>query len=162
MNNQKKSWYVARWPFLAWVETAIKLVALGIGSVAFVQSISVGRILLPAGIQLVQFIVMGFLSLGLLAAIFDRLTEREIVAMVFVIINNLGHWGMTFSLASGFPVSNFLLAFCSLMLIGDLIKLVFIRVHNFSVRDRSGGILYGLTSVYIFGYAVILILEFIR
>ena len=142
MNNQKKSWYVARWPFLAWVETAIKLVALGIGSVAFVQSISVGRILL--------------------AAIFDRLTEREIVAMVFVIINNLGHWGMTFSLASGFPVSNFLLAFCSLMLIGDLIKLVFIRVHNFSVRDRSGGILYGLTSVYIFGYAVILILEFIR
>jgi hypothetical protein len=38
------------------------------------------------------------LSLGLLVAIYDRILEREIIAMVFVILNNLGHWGITAAL----------------------------------------------------------------
>jgi len=162
MNNHKKNWYVARWPFLAWLETVIKLVALGIGIAAFVRSVSLGGLMLPVGIQLVQFIGLGFLSLGLLVAISSRLKEREIVAMVFVIINNLGHWGMTISLASKYPVHNSLLAFCSLMLIGDLVKIVFIRVHHFSVRDLPWKVVFGLISIYLFGYAAILILEFMR
>ena len=99
--------------------------------------------------------------MGLVAAIFDRIKSREIIAMAFVILNNIGHWGMLVAV-TGEPGPGWkLVAFCSLFLCGDLVKILFIKVHNFSVRDTSQSVLYGLT-VYVIGYAVLLIVELIR
>jgi hypothetical protein len=155
-------WHVAQWPPLAWLETLIKLIALVIGVVALVDSLSAGEFALPNGLRLAQLIVMTILSLGLVAAIVDRLTEREIVAMLFVILNNLGHWGMVIALASKQEPGSSLVAFAALMLVSDLVKLVFLKVHDFRVRDIPRAVLYGLTLFYVFGYALLLILEFLR
>jgi hypothetical protein len=38
--------------------------------------------------------------------------------------------------------------FAGLMLIGDLVKLVFLRVRDFAVRDTPRAALHGLTLVY--------------
>jgi hypothetical protein len=76
---------------------------------------------LPRGVRLAQFVIQAILSLGLVAAIFDRLIERELVAMVFVAFNNLGHWGVVAALASEPGPGSLLIAFCTLMLIGDLV-----------------------------------------
>lgn len=157
-----KRWYIAEWPTLAWLETALKLIAIAIGIVAFVQALSGGTFGLPGGIRLAQSVVLAFLSLGLVAAIFDRFAEREIVAMVFVILNNLGHWGMVVALASKPGPAGLLIAFSALMLAGDLVKLAFLRVHDFEVHDTSRVVLFGLTSAYVVGYLVILLLELIR
>jgi hypothetical protein len=161
-SNSLKDWHVAQWPPLAWLETTVKLAALVVGTVALVQALSGGTFALPNGLRLVQLILLAFLSLGLVAAIFDRLAEREIVAMVFVLINNLGHWGMVVALASELGPGGLLPAFAGLMLLGDLVKLVFLRVHNFSVRDTPQAVFYGLTSVYVVGYLIILLLELMR
>jgi hypothetical protein len=155
-------WHVASWPPLAWLETAIKLAALILGIVALVQALDGGTFALPGGLRLAQLIILALLSLGLVAAILDRLAEREIVAMIFVVINNLGHWGMVVALATEPGPGGLLLAFAGLMLLGDVVKLVFLRVHDFSVRDTPQPVLYGLTSVYVVGYLVILLLELMR
>jgi hypothetical protein len=84
-------WHVAQWPPLAWLETLIKLIALVVAVVALIDSLAAGEFALPNGLRLAQLIVMTILSLGLVVAIFDRIAEREIVAMLFVILNNLGH-----------------------------------------------------------------------
>ena len=47
------------------------------------------------------------------------------------------------------------------MLLGDLVKLVFLKVHNFAVRDTPPAVLYGLTLIYVVGYLLILILEWL-
>lgn len=155
-------WHVAQWPPLAWLETLIKLIALVIGMLALVHSLSAGEFALPSGLRLAQLIVMAILSLGLVAAIFDRLAEREIVAMLFVILNNLGHWGMVVALASEQGPGSRLVAFAALMLVGDLVKLVFLKVHDFQVRDTPRAVLYRLTLFYVVGYALLLILEFLK
>jgi hypothetical protein len=156
-----RRWYVAQWPFLAWLETAIKLVALTIGIWGASATFG-GEFAWPTGVRLVQLTVLALLSLGLVAAIFDRLAEREVVAMVFVVPNNLGHWGMTAALAFAPGPAGALVAFATLMLVGDLVKLVFIKVHNFQVRDTPRAVLYGLTLLYVVGYLVLLILEWMR
>jgi hypothetical protein len=155
-------WRVARWPPLAWIETLIKLIALVISVVALLDSLAAGEFALPSGLRLAQLIVMTILSLGLVAAIFDRLAVREIVAMLFVIPNNLGHWGMVIALASKQGPGSSLVAFAALMLAGDLVKLVFLKLYDFRVRDTPRAVLYGLTLVYVVGYALLLILEFLR
>jgi hypothetical protein len=157
--TDRQQWHVAAWPPLAWLETVVKLAALILGIVALGQALSGGTFSLPGGLRLAQFVVLALLSLGLMAAIFDRLAEREIVAMVFVVINNVGHWGMVVALATE-PGPGWLLpAFAGLMLLGDLIKLVFLRIHSFTVRDTPQAVLYGLTSGYVVGYLVVLLLE---
>jgi len=99
---------------------------------------------------------------GLLVAILDRLAEREVVGMIFVILNNLGDWGMMAALASAPGPGGGLPIFAGLMLAGDLVKLVFLKVHQFSVRDTPRAVVYGLTLAYVVGYGVILLLEVVR
>ena len=160
-HTDKKVWHVASWPLLAWAETAVKGVALFIAIITFFQAWAVGNFSWPSGIRLAQFIVLGILSLGLLVAIVDRYLEREIIAILFVMLNNVGHWGVLLALTTNLA-SLPLLAFAGLMLLGDLIKLQFLRVHNFIVRDTPPAILYGLTTFYVIGYSVLLILDLFR
>lgn len=127
-----KGWHVDRWPPLAWLQTAIKLAAIILGIVAGVLVLSSGTLALPAGLRLAQLIILVILSLGLVAAILDRLAGREIVAMVFALLNNLGHWGMVISLATSPGLGWMLPAFAALMLLGDLVKLVFLKIHDFT------------------------------
>jgi hypothetical protein len=46
-----------------------------------------------------------------------------------------------------------------LMLLGDLVKLVFLKMHDFEVRVTPKTVLYGLTSLYIVGYLTLAVLE---
>lgn len=158
---ETRQWRVDRWPALAWLETVIKLLAIALGILALAQALAGGSFVVPSGLRLAQFVILAFLSLGLVAAIFDRLAEPEIVAMVFVLLNNLGHWGMVIALATEPGPGALLTAFAALMLAGDVVKLVFLKVHDFSVRDTSNAVLLELTSVYVIGYLVILLLQFV-
>jgi hypothetical protein len=166
----RRGWYVAAWPPLAWLAMVIKLAALALGILALVQAQSWGVFWLPGGLpgwspdglRLAQLLILGLLSLGLVAAVFYRLAQREIVALAFASLNSLGHWGMVVALTSKPGPGGLILAFATLMLLGDLVKLVFLRVHGFTVRDYPRTLLYGLTLVYVTGYAVVLALEVVR
>ena len=154
-----KRWHVAKWPPLAWLETGIKLIALAFGLAALADALSTVEFALPSGARLAQFILMTLLSLGLVAAIFDRIVEREMVAMGFVILNNLGHWGMVLALVTDQGPGSRLVPFASLMLLGDVVKLAFLKVHDFQVRDTPRSVLFGLTLFYAAGYFLLLILK---
>jgi hypothetical protein len=153
-----QGWYVARWPLLAWAETMIKLAALATGVMALVSVLD-DTFALPEGARLVQFGLMIVLSAGLVFAILDRFIEREVVAMLFVIANNIGHWCMVAALASDGLDGSLVVVFGTLMLVGDLVKLAFIRHHRFTVRDVPPVVIYGLTLGYVGGYALLLLLE---
>lgn len=154
-----RQWYFANYPALAWVETVIKAAAMVVGIVALFISLAKGSFALPAGYRFAELIVMTILSTGLVAAIFDRLIEREIVAMVFVIFNNLAHWGIVASLVFLQEANPYLVPFCALMAIGDMVKTIFIKAHSFQVRDLPQFILFALTAIYMAGYIIVLTLE---
>ncbi len=159
MIEATRKWHIARWPALAWLETIIKLAALIIGIIAGANALSAANLAFPTGLALVQFIILIILSLGLVTAVFDRIADREIIAMFFVVVNNLGHWGMVLGLAAA---SERLLLFAGLMLVGDLVKIWFIRTHNFTVRDFSPRVLYALTLFYVGGYMLLILLDLMR
>ena len=159
MSETVKRWYVAKWHPLAWVETVVKVAAHVVALIALVGAFRRGGWTWPAGANLAQFVVLLVLSLGLVAAIFDRLQAREIVAMAFVVLNNVAHWGMVYALAVPPGPGRLLTVFAALMLAGDLVKLVFLAVSDFTVRDTPRSVLYGLTLVYVVGYVAILALQ---
>jgi hypothetical protein len=157
-----RQWYFADYPALAWVETVIKAAAMVIGIAALYMSLTRGSFALPAGYRFAELVVMMILSIGLLVAIFDRILDREIVAMTFVLFNNLAHWGIVASLVFIQEANPYLVPFCALMAIGDMVKTIFIKAHSFQVRDVPQFILFALTAIYMAGYITVLTLELLH
>ncbi|MFN2159756.1 MAG: hypothetical protein ACK2U3_03080 [Anaerolineales bacterium] len=116
---------------------------------------------IPSGKNFLQTVTLLFLSLGLSLAVFDRPQRREIISMAFVIMNNIGHWGMLFTLFFiPFPIAALLL-FSIFMLVGDLIKTLEIYQGQLRLPGVSITLLYGLTGFYILGYTLIIFLGLI-
>ena len=155
-----RGWRAANWGPLGWTETVLKLGGVAVGVAALLVTLGEAADG-PSGARLAQVIILGLLSVGLVAAIADRIADREIVGVVFVLAMNLGHWCMTVALARDGDLGGYVVAFSALMLAGDLVKLVFLRSTGFRVRDISPSVVYGLTGIYVLGYAALLLLQVI-
>ena len=152
-----RAWHVGEWSALAWLETALKAVGIGVGIAALLTALDAPADA-PHGARLAGTIILIVLSLGLVAAIADRVADREIVGVVFILAMNLGHWSMVVALARDPDVGGFLLAFAGLMLAGDLVKLAFLATSDFTVRSVPRGVVYGLTAAYAIGYVVLVVI----
>jgi hypothetical protein len=158
---ERDAWRVGAWGPLGWIETTLKAAGVAVGIVALALVLGDDADW-ASGVRLVQAIVLGVLSLGLLAAIGDRVAEREIVGMIFIPLMCLGHLAMLIAVAWSPDAGGYLLAFAFLMLAGDLVKLVFLRTTGFRVRRVAPAVVYGLTSAYVAGYIALLLLEAAR
>lgn len=154
----ERSWHVGRWGPLGWLETALKGGAIVCGLAAFARAVG-DDLAVPSGARLAQWIVMIVLTLGLVGAIADRVAEREIVGMAFVIPNVAAHAGMTVALMGDPGPGSLLVAFAALMLAGDLVKIAFLTTTGFTVRSISPRVVVGLTTFYAASYALLLILD---
>jgi len=128
-------WWINRWPVLGWLETFVKIAAW-----CFVPYIpKVGAPLVdfknfPQPFVL-QTAIMFVASVLLTAAIIDRMVYREIISFLFVFPNNWAHWTVTMAMyragRDGINVKYFRI-FCWLMFAGDIVKLIFFAVHDFT------------------------------
>jgi hypothetical protein len=145
---------------LEWLETALKLGAAGVGVFA-VSRVAGHWFPTLAGSELVQIILMGIISLGLVLAIYDRLQTREVVSMAFVLINNVGHWSMLVSMFGGLGMTWPVVAFCGLMLAGDAVKIVFFLRTGYTVRNSPRSVLLGMVGVFLVAYLTVLTIELV-
>jgi hypothetical protein len=155
--NEKKEftgWYIHNWTVLGWIETGIKAIAIIIGVLAFYLSLDSQEWIIPSGIRLVQLIILGLLSLGIFFAIFNRWQNKEIISMIFVFFNNIGHWGMFLSLLKGTGWF-YLPFFALLMMLGDLVKILFLKQTSYTERNISPILFIYATLVFVVGYGLI-------
>ncbi len=157
-NNTSKQWHIGDWSALGWLETGIKLIAFVAAILALVNALTSGTFSAPSGVRLIQVIVLAVLALGLTVGIVDRLRQREIIALAFILINNLAHWGMVYALLTLPGPGSLLLIFAGFMLLGDLVKIYWLRVSGYTQDGIPQSVLYGLTSTFVVGYAIILLL----
>lgn len=159
--NQKSGWHVSSWSFLGWLETIIKLFAFLCAYYLLFRAFGVSGTSIPFGLPLIIWVIQVLLSVGLLAAIADRLQYKDIISMIFLIFNILAHWSIVFVFLKGFANNFWVILFWALMLAGDLVKMIFLRTTDFSVRNVSKSVLYGLTLFYIGGYVLMLLFTLI-
>jgi hypothetical protein len=154
-----KQWHVSDWSPLGWLETGIKLLAHVAAIIALVNALSSGTRAAPQGTRLIEVIVLGILALFLLLAIVDRYQDREIIAMAFVLVNVVAHWGMVYVLLTTPGPGSLLLIFALLMMIGDLVKIRWLFVSRFTSRGLSTQAMVGLVSMFVVGYLILVLLS---
>lgn len=148
---------MGQWGGLGWLETALKLGGVGVGVAALVRAVGHPADA-PAGGRLAEVVILAVLCLGLLAAIADRLWEREIVGVVFILAMNAGHIAMLAALLRDPDTGALLAAFAALMLAGDLVKLVFLATTGFAPRSAPRAVAYGVVGAYVAGYVALILI----
>ncbi len=84
---------------MGWIEPGVKARGFLCAYSALATSITPGWSA-PCGVRVVEIALIGIATIGLVAAIRDRLIEREIIAMGFVVLSNLAHLAIIASLAT--------------------------------------------------------------
>jgi hypothetical protein len=151
-----RSWHVGDYGPLGWAETAVKAVAFVCAYIALAHALD-RTLHAPTGIRIVELVLIGVAELGLIAALGERLIEREAIAMGFVVFNNAAHLGMLYALLAVPGPGGLVSLFCGLMLTGEAIKLVWLRTSEFRVREIAPLVVQGLVAAYAVVYLVALI-----
>jgi hypothetical protein len=154
-------WYLAPMGRLEWLETILKVGAIFFGISAFFSSAPYEINIRLSAMRFAQIAILGIMSLGLIGAIFERWNQREIGAMIFVVFNNLGHWGLLIAILGGLSSSLFVIAFSALMLTGDLVKFIFFATTAYTIRNAPRSFVLTVIMLFAVGYALILGLELI-
>ncbi len=157
---EMNKWHVSNWDRLGWIETALKILAFIFAYQMLYETLKQSNFALPQGHYIVIWIIQIVLSMGLIAAIFDRYQNKEMFSMIFVVLNNFAHWSIVIVLGNPTIQSNTLILFFTLMLLGDLVKIIFLKTSGYSVVGVPKSVLYGLTFLYVLGYLVNLIILF--
>jgi hypothetical protein len=143
------------------LETVLKLPAVVMGIVVLFRAFG-EDVFFPEGTRLAQWVVMVVLCLGLVAAVGDRITEREVGAMAFVVPNLAAHVGLLVGLMTESALGDLLVPCLGLFLVGDGVKLFAIATGELRMRRAGPAVLVSLTGVYFLGYLAILILDGVR
>jgi len=130
-----KGWWLNRWPFLGWLETVLKL--CGFICAYYVP----GRLVLDpkrekANFPLwrnIELFTCAVCTLLVTLGILDRIFYREVVSIIFIVFNNWAHWTVFLALYKGNYDRKSLLYFLTFMTLGDIVKLIFFKVHDFNI-----------------------------
>jgi hypothetical protein len=129
----RRRWHIDDWGPLGLAESVIKSAAIVVAIVALATRGDGGD---PTAAAIACAGVLAVATLGIVAAIADRIIEREVFAMAFVIVNVVGHVaavGVALTLPDARAA---VIAYCALMTLGDAIKMVFLHRRRFTVRGR--------------------------
>ena len=130
------SWHIGDYHPLAWAETAVKAVAFVVAYVAFVHALDRG-LHSPSGVRIAELALLGVAELGILLTIVDRVLERELIALGFVVFHNAAHASMLYALFAIPGPGGLLSLFCALMLGGEVIKLRWLHQERPPLRQLT-------------------------
>lgn len=159
-HEAKGRWYVAPMGRLEWIETALKVLAMAVAFVTVATTFQPGEGLArPDGAAGTQSRILFWMAVGLAFAIIDRLQQRELVSIVFVVVNDLAHWAMYVSFMSGLTAAPPVVAYCGLMIAGDLAKIAFFATSRYTVRGIRRPLLLVGVGLFVVAYGVVLALS---
>ena len=140
MQNSAQGWHVAEWGLWGWVETILKVIGLIAGIAAFFGSNSANPLTIGGNPHLAAVILLALLMLLSLGALGLRVQQKEIISLIFGIVNFLGHLGLLIALLRLPDSMTLSLIFGVFYTAGQLTKLQFLNVSGYteSGQTKSG------------------------
>jgi hypothetical protein len=155
-----QGWHFHNWGILGWIETVVKCAGWVVGiltpAIGFVDPVQ-PRYAQQLGIAIMMTVASFFIVLG----IFDRIRMKEIAAMILIVINSAGHICFTVALYINSVRSLFIILFGSLLLVGELVKILFFTQHlgkDFNVPGAQKAVMYALVSFFAAIYIVLIVI----
>jgi len=156
--TQPQGWHTANWGTLGWLETGLKLAAALVGFIAFVQSSSSNTWTVANHPHLVAVIILALLTLLWIGVLAIRFQQREIISMIYSILNALGHVALLIALLR-MPEQRVLpVIFGVLWVLGELVKRRFLTVSGYTESGRSTSTMLQVSTVVTIAYGLFAVL----
>jgi hypothetical protein len=135
--TQTLEWHVGSWGLWGWVETILKLIGIVAGLLAFAGSNAAAPLVLANNPELGAVIVLTLLTLAWVGALIPRFQQREVISMVFAIINALAHVGLLIALLRSPDQRTLAIVFGVFFILGQLAKDQFLRLSGYTEGGQT-------------------------
>jgi len=153
-----KDWRCQRYGPLGIMETVVKILAIGVG-VASLSIYNHNPKIYPSKL-IGQIVFQGIIGFMYLLLIVQRILDKELFALGFIIIQNVGHWILFLVMFLSVDAGAFIFTYVFLMILGEFIKVCFLFLaENIEVKFFTKPILFGISGAFILFYIIILILQ---
>ncbi len=160
MNDPKPAgFYFGNWGTWGWIETGIKVVVNTFGIAAFVATSGIANLTLGGNAELAALVVMAALALNPLISLPLRVTQKEIISIVYTVFSLLGHAGLLIALARDPAAARgYGIAFGVVYALGELAKMRFLQVSGYTELGVAPDAMIKGVRVVAAGYALLALL----
>ncbi len=134
-----QGWHVANWGTWGWIETGLKLVAIGAGLLAFFTSTAANDLVIGGNPELAAVILMTVMTVFLIVPLVIRFRQQEVISMAYVILNFLGHLALLIALLRVLDSRRLPLVFAGFMVLGELSKQRFLAISGYTENGQTAG-----------------------
>lgn len=143
-------WHVAHWGSLGWAETAVKGLALTpviIEAVARPVASDAGLGWSVPSDHRLPFWMIVLVAAGYVGTLVDRVVDREIISLVFVIVTLIGYWSVVW--LAGLPPwpASLIRWFAVLVAVGEVLKVAYFVTTGARVRRLPRSLPIAMTSM---------------
>lgn len=131
-NAQPQQWHMTQWGVFGWIETILKLLGFGAGLVAFYISLSAPGFTLRSNPHLAAIVVLVGATLFSLVMVVLRFQQKEIISMIFAVLQALASLALLFALLRIVDVKGLALLFGLFFSLGQIVKLQFLRKTHYT------------------------------
>lgn len=156
--TQTQDWYVGQWGLYGWLETAAKFIGIVVAFIAFAQSLSSPDFIIGGNPRLAAIIAFIPLVLIWTYNLILRYQQREIISMIFGVINALGHIALLMALLKIPEQRTFAIIFAIAFIAGEVFKRIFLITTGFTESGRSQSTMINISNVFIGAYVLFLLL----
>lgn len=154
--SKPQGFYIEQWGVLGWAETGIKGIGIVAGVLAFLATSQSTSFRITDNPELGALILMALLTVMSLGILVVRLTQREIISILFAVASLIGHAALLIALLHGvepiYPVL-FALAF----IVGEYFKQRFIKATGYTEAGQSPEAIRRISLVIAFVYALVVV-----
>lgn len=156
-----QGWHTAQWGTLGWVETILKLIGIGAGVLAFVNSDAAAALRIGDNPHLAAVILLGALTLGAAFQLFVRFGQKETISLSFAVLNLLGHLALLVALLRAPSDMTLAVIFGVMVVLGQVVKLQFLRSTGYTEGGATTGAMMGISAAQGATYLLLVILVLI-
>ncbi len=139
MAMSKSGWHIAAWGFWGWAETVVKGIGIGAGLLALVNSFNGDDLMIGDHPRLAALVVSGLLTLFTVVALGLRSQQREIISLIFAILNFTAHVGVLLSILRVPDETTLPIVLGVFIFLGELVKQRFLAVSGYTEAGQTTG-----------------------
>eukprot|EP01114_Cavostelium_apophysatum_P007814 TRINITY_DN1_c0_g1_i1.p1 TRINITY_DN1_c0_g1~~TRINITY_DN1_c0_g1_i1.p1 ORF type:complete len:172 (-),score=37.22 TRINITY_DN1_c0_g1_i1:223-738(-) len=158
-----KDWRCQRYGPLGWAEALVKVLGIGVAIASLkVYNDDDNQPIGDNTKRIVQIAFMAIMGAVLVAQIVQRVLDKELFALSFIILHVIGHWIMVLVLILSRlkDYGQFLFSYCFLMVFGEFIRCCYLFLaENIEVKYLTKPIMFGISAFFIVFHIVVIILQ---
>ena len=130
--TQAQGWHTVEWGTWGWAETILKLIGLAFGVLAFFRSNPANELVVGNNPHLAAVVIVAILTLFSVGQVGIRFTQKEIVSMIFAVLNFLGHAALLVAMLRVPTDLTLPVLFGVFYALGGIVKVQFLRVTGYT------------------------------